>query len=119
MLQNLAAGSFVSSESEILAGMATGEAPVRACVCKCAFVYACVCECARVLACVEAVDYRIIFEVLMCTLLILCSPLSYGAIEMTAVTGSSSSSSSSNVCSPTCTWGVCVWSGACVPVTIL
>ena len=77
------------------------------------------------LACVEAVDYRIIFEVLMCTLLILCSPLSYGAIEMTAVTGSTSSSSSSSssssrcTCSPTCTWGVCVWSGACVPVTIL
>ena len=78
---------------------------MRACVSVRLCVYACVCECARVLACVEAVDYRIIFEVLMCTLLILCSPLSYGAREMTAVT----CSSSSNVCSRTCTWAcVCV-----------
>ena len=95
----------------------------------------CVCVCARACVCVEAIEYRIIFEVLMCTLLILCSPLSvrYGAIEMTAVT-SSSGSSSSNVCSGNgrmclsvclcarvrvCVCVARVWSGACVPVTVL
>ena len=89
----------------------------------------CVCVRARACVCVEAIDYRIIFEVLMCTLLILCSPLSvrYGAIEMTAVT-SSSGSSSSNVCSGNgrvclsvcvracvcvCVWRVCGLARAC------